>query len=63
MNMKQAHAYLTRFHPEAQKVVTVKEFTKDCGEFRVYTTDETLGKVVRRYELILGQIWFNGYVG
>jgi len=63
MNMKQAHAYLTRMHPEAQKVVIVKELAKDHGELRVYTTDEILGKVVRRYGLDLGQLWFNGYVG
>jgi len=50
-------------HPEAQKVVIVKELAKDHGELRVYTTDEILGKVVRRYGLDLGQLWFNGYVG
>ena len=63
MNMKQAHAYLTRMHPEAQKVVIVKELAKDVGVLRVYTTDEILGKVVRKYELDGNQLWFAGYVG
>ena len=62
MNMKQAHAYLVRMHPEAQRVVTVKELTKDHGELRVHTTDEILGKVVRRYTLEFGHLWFSGYV-